>query len=383
MRMAQQFEAMGRVLAPFVDEALPDGGIDVAQSRWQKPGRGSAPKAARPDLRYMRALAEALYGATALTDNPTYRQFAEARAHYMARFANEGEPTWLFGVALETLGLHCRHHGPDPDLAEAAQRIVGWARQRKVEIEVGEGVSYGHFPCGYACLKEADDAGWTNDLSIFGSGLVFAYEVTGDESILDDAASFAEYFLQPWWPGALGTDGLWHAGTWREDMDTWVIGPLHYSGFESTDAHGDEASWVFSTFSCIDYLAHLYRYRPDPRIPERCTRAAQCTFDNCQFEDGAVGICGRDDKWLGTTGYAISQVAALKRIVSDQDTLPPLLARAKLSYDYLCDRLPTAQLDEHGVEWVNRTTMADPLVNVGWLWLAALVGLLDGDKLWP
>jgi hypothetical protein len=33
---------------------------------------------------------------------------------------------------------------------------------------------------------------------MLGSGLVWAYEVTGDKSLLEDATSFAEYFVQPW-----------------------------------------------------------------------------------------------------------------------------------------------------------------------------------------
>lgn len=227
----------------------------------------------------------------------------------------------------------------------------------------------------------AKDAGWTNDLSIFGSGLVWGYEVTGDGSMVGDAVSFAEFFIQPWQAGALGADGYWHAGTWSDDMGSWVIGPLRYSGVESTNGYTDEASWVFSTFSCIDYLAHLYCHRPDPRFPDRCVKATQWAFDQCQFEDGGVGLCGRDDKWFGCTGYAISQVIALRKILGSRADLQPFLNSAERSYLYLCDRLPKANFDGHGVEWVHHTTLADPLVNVGWLWLSALLGLLDGAEL--
>jgi len=379
--MRQHTEAIEGILRPFIDEALPDGGIDVEKSRWQKPGRGSGPEPDKPDLRYMRALAEALYRADALTNNATYREVANAQARFTAQFVRDTLQTWLMGVAMETVGFFHRFNEADSELIEAVQRIVGWARRRRREVTTVDGVTYRHFPCGYACLKEADDAGWTNDLSIFGSGLVWAYEVTGDRSILEDAVSYAEYFVQPWRSGSLGDDGLWHAGTWHEDLGTWVIGPLHYGGFESTDAYGDEASWVFSTFSCIDYLTRLYRHEPDPSFLDRCLKAAEWTFRECQFDDGAVGICGRDDKWLGTTGYAISQVAAIERAAGGRAELQPLREAASRSYDYLRGRLPDASLDDHGVGWVNRTTLADPMVNVGWLWLAAVIGLLDGEQI--
>lgn len=373
-------ETLERILTPFVDEALPEGGIDMAKSRWQKPGRGYGGRFPdHPDVRYLQSLVEVLYRVSAITGNSMYHYVADRQVRYMAQFVCETDPTWLMGTALQTIGLYHRHNPPDADLKKAARHIVGWARKRKVNISIGE-VSYGHFPCGYGCMN-AKDAGWTNDLSIFGSGLVWGYEVTGDESMVGDAVSFAEFFIQPWQAGALGADGYWHAGTWSDDMGSWVIGPLRYSGVESTNGYTDEASWVFSTFSCIDYLAHLYCHRPDPRFPDRCVKAAQWAFDKCQFEDGGVGLCGRDDKWFGCTGYAISQVIALKKILGSRADLQPLLNSAERSYQYLCDRLPKANLDGHGVEWVHHTTLADPLVNVGWLWLSALLGLLDGAEL--
>ncbi len=85
-----------------------------------------------------------------------------------------------------------------------------------VEVSTSDGVKFRHFPCGYGVL-ESKDAGWTNDLSMFGSDLVHAFEISQDETILADAVSFAEYFVQPWRPGSLGKDG-WHCGTWHEKL---------------------------------------------------------------------------------------------------------------------------------------------------------------------
>jgi hypothetical protein len=213
---------------------------------------------------------------------------------------------------------------------------------------------------------------------------VHAYEVTGDKTILADAVSFAEYFVQPWRPNALGPDGYWRCGTWHEKLGSWVIGPAHFTGFESTDAYGDEASWVFSTMTCIDFLTRLHRHKPDARYLDRCVQAARWTFRECQFDDGAVGMCGRDDKWLGFTADAITQVTLLKpQLAGNRDALTELLGGAERAYRYLMRRTPHVKLADHCVEWVRRTTSTDPLVNVAMLWASFLLGWLNGQALFP
>jgi len=383
-----------RILQPFIEELLPEGGIDLKQSRWQEAGRGHPGKDFLNfiDIRYMRALIETLYRFSVLTGDTHYHSLADSQVRFAARHVEEanpiwikrglaGAPTWMIGTALECIGFYHKYNKPEPDLKDAALRLVAMARARKVTINTA-GVSFGHFPCGYGIASlGAEDSGWTNDLSITGSGLIWSYEVTQDRSILEDAISYAEYFVQPWRAGALGDDGYWHAGTWRDDLGSWVIGPLHYSGFESTNIFGDESSWVFSTFPCIDYLTHLYRYRPDARFLDCCLKAIAWTFEQCQFEDGAVGLCGRDDKWLGATGYAISQVVAFNKIAGNCSLPQPIMANAKRSYQYLRDRLPKADIEQHGIEWVNHTSLANPQVNIAWMWLNALLGLLDGHIL--
>jgi hypothetical protein len=364
-----------RPLQPFVDEIAPGGGIDITKSLWQKPGRGTGKL---PDLRYMRAAVETLYRMGKRTGTPEYHLLANAQVSYIVRTVKEDDPAWLHGTALECIGLYHRYNRPDPALQQAAFRIVGWLRKHRVTIDTGE-VTFGHFPCGYGIKKlNAKDAGWTNDLSIVGSGLVFAYEVTKDKGILLDAVNFSEFFLQPWRKGALGEDGYWHAGTWRKDLGSWVVGPLHYSGFESTNAYGDETSWIFSTFSVTNYLTHLYQYKQDSRIIDTCRKSMSWVFDNCQFRDGGVGICGRDDKWLGAAGYAVSQYADLCAAHPKQSL--ELTKHARVSYDYLCRQLSQRELNPHGIEWVNHKTLPDPLVNVGWMWLNALLGVLNGDQ---
>ncbi|MGC8977581.1 MAG: hypothetical protein ACP5OB_08205, partial [Candidatus Ratteibacteria bacterium] len=167
----------------------------------------------------------------------------------------------------------------------------------------------------------------------------------------------------------------------RDDIGSWVIGPCHYKGFESTDAYANESSWIFSTYPCIDYITNLYKYKKDKRYIKLSLKAIEWTFKNCQFDDGSCGICGRDDKWLGATGCSVFQVIAVKRIIKNE--FPDnLLKCAKFAYKYLCENLPRSKVENHGVIWINYKTTIDPLVNVGWLWLLALRGYLEGEELY-
>ena len=65
----------------------------------------------------------------------------------------------------------------------------------------------------------------------------------------------------------------------------------------------------------------------------------------CQFDDGGVGMCGRDDKWLGFTADGVSQVAMLKeRLPADHPTLVELLQSAKRASSYIDNQISTAKL---------------------------------------
>ena len=381
----EQLRAVKRILDAFVAESLPEGGIDAKKSLWQKPGTGSASGSnmfpGGVDVRYLRFLVEGLYRVASLTGGKQYHTVADSHVRFMARSMRQDHPTWALGNALEMIGVYHAFNPREEPLVEKARQIVAWVRQRQVQITTVGGVSFRHFPCGYGIFN-AKDAGWTNDLSMLGSGLVWAYEVTGDKSLLEDATSFAEYFVQPWQANAVGPEGYWRCGTWREDLGSWVIGPAHFSGFESTGAYGDESSWVFSTLTCMDYLTRLYRHKPDPRFLDRCAKAARWTFRSCQFEDGSVGMCGRDDKWLGLTGDAVTQVVMLRPLLRGQEqSLRPLLEPADRANRNLGRWLVKDRLEEHGVRWVRRATSTDPLVNVGMLWTSAVLGWLNGRQL--
>ena len=376
-------EIIEKILEVFIEELKLEGGIDIEKSLWQKPGRGVG---LLPDYRYINTLVNVLYRYGEKYNKSDIFPLTDAQVYFISEIVQQGWPkdvTWMLGTALECIGFYFRHHGfIDERLKKNVYKIIEIARKRKVEIKINN-LTYSHFPCGYGLGDYCKDAGWTNDLGIFGSGLVYAYEVTKDESILNDAISFSEYFCQPYNDKkiSLGKDGYWHCGTWRGDIGCWVIGPDDYKGFESVDVAGNETSWIFSTYPCVDYLTHLYEYKKDERYMDLPLKAVEWTFRECQFEDGGVGICGRDDKWLGATGCAVFQTLKVKRIIGEK--FPEiLLEKAKKSYKYLCEKLEDVKIENYGVCWVNHKTSIDPLVNVGWLFLLALRGYIEGEELY-
>src|SRR4051812_39890320 len=87
-----------QLLHAFAGETLPDGGVDVAKSPWQKPGRGAATGSTmfpgKIDPRYFRFEVEALYRFADERNEPRYRRAADAQVAYMAREITEAHQTW-------------------------------------------------------------------------------------------------------------------------------------------------------------------------------------------------------------------------------------------------------------------------------------------------
>jgi hypothetical protein len=89
-------------------------------------------------------------------------------------------------------------------------------------------------------------------------------------------------------------------------------------------------------------------------------------------------MCGRDDKWLGFTADALSQVAIIKRqLPANHRALPELVAGAERATAYIERQAKVARIEDHGVEWVTRTTSIDPLCNVAMLWASLLLGCVS------
>ena len=84
------------------------------------------------------------------------------------------------------------------------------------------------------------------------------------------------------------------------------------------DVYADEAGWGWSSYFVSLFLARLHdcavrRGAARAAIRERCAASLRWTYDACQWEDGALGMAGRDDKWLGQTALAVLLYLELAR----------------------------------------------------------------------
>jgi hypothetical protein len=118
-----------------------------------------------------------------------------------------------------------------------------------------------------------------------------------------------------------------------------------------------------------------------PRASVRTAEPSKPSLPTGQFPDGAVGMCGRDDKWLGFTGAAVSIVTMVAPHLKAGDDRTALIRGANRAKAHLDAGLEKADVKSHGVDWVTRKSSTDPLVNVGMVWTYGLLGWNNGRTL--
>jgi hypothetical protein len=94
----------------------------------------------------------------------------------------------------------------------------------------------------------------------------------------------------------------------------------------------------------------------------------QWQFDACQFEDGACGMSGRDDKWLGMTAGAILSYLRCREAgflsVEDVSHYRP---RAVAARDWLLAHLSLDTIQAGGYFPVTGGSEPRPPENLAWL----------------
>lgn len=147
------------------------------------------------------------------------------------------------------------------------------------------------------------DAGNSNDNCEMGRGLIAYYDLTEDPKVLTEAEGLAAYFTTEVEPGT-------YRGCWSSELGTWVVAPTasdRFEHFENTPA--SRTGWGFTSVDAIEYLTELAAAtrRQDLKtdIARVCTASMKWQFDACQFDDGACGMSGCDDKWWGMTAGAV------------------------------------------------------------------------------
>lgn len=362
----------------IVSWQAPTGGVSLETCRYHRPPASGKAKAWSfgQDIPW---LMRALYRFYDLTGEARYKAAADRYAVFFIACTHDRVPAWQMGGALDPCyTLYREHNYKDDSLDPKVMAIYRWLLQYRTE-------NPNYFDAGYGYRDDQgiyhsdEDVGYSNDLSDVGRGLLGYYQVFKDEEVLEHATKFSSYFTREHVPGSM-------EGVWSSKLGTWLIGPRHNSGFENLELHADEAGWGFSAWSCSLYLARLYDCVQDESlkavIRDRCTASLRWTFDTCQFEDGALGMQGRDDKWLGMTAAAIMQYTELyRRQIIPQEVHKEYYPKALRALAWLREMSIPERFPPDGYIPVTGSSQPDPGCNVAWLIAFTAEGLMSGPEL--
>lgn len=324
-------------------------------------------------------MAIGLYRAFDLTGNQAYKDAADRYiAFYFAAMRHPPGSTlrldypsypFQYGMALAGYEIFRQQNPQETWLDGKAAAIVEWV----LSFRWSEGSyfrnGYGHPKLGIV------DCGFSEDNLNIGRGLVGYHIITGDPVALEAAEGLADYYLTDL---ELGT----YNGCWSEDLGTWAVGPTTIDNFEHFHARRSfEIAWGFTAVGTIEFLTRLAPLVSNPekraRIQAKCVRSLFWQFNECQFEDGACGLAGRDDRWLGMTAGAILSYLRVR----DAGFLPPeeidlYRPRALAAAEWLVANTTPENIDQRsGYLPETGKSQPRPPENLAWMLAWTLLGL--------
>ena len=176
-------------------------------------------------------------------------------------------------------------------------------------------------------------------------------------------------------------------GVWSSKLGAWLVGSRHSTGGEHlVGQYWDEVALQWSAhYSCL-WLARLHDCVEDEElkslIRDRCVTSLRWTFDACQFEDGAIGMTVRDDKWLGMTRTAVLQYLELySRLWLDAETHRAYHPKVLRALAWLREMSIPERYPRDGFVPVTRRTKPWPAWNTPWLMALAAEGLMAAPTL--
>jgi hypothetical protein len=270
--------------------------------------------------------------------------------------------TWpfMYGMALAAYRHFKDHHPDEVAMDSKAAALFDWLRHYRWD----EG---SYFRNGYGSPAHGVlDAGNSDDNCHIGRGLIGYYAVSCRPEVLAEAEGLADYYLTECVPGT-------YQGCWSSALGSWVVAPTvvdgieHFRGLKSC-----EMAWSFSSVGAIDYLTQLAAATADEslrsRIAEKCAASMKWQFDACQFDDGAVGMHGRDDRWLGTTAGAILSFLRVRDagFLSEAD-LAAYRLQALAARTWLLAHLTPEAVESGGYFRVTGQSEPRPPENLAWL----------------
>lgn len=363
--------------------------------QWQAPWGGPDPEKCpyrSPDkftafhLHGLAPSVKALYRLHQATGESSYRDAADRYAMFFLNAIHDVPPepvmikgekrislssAWMLGKGLSPCYEWFRKFHPEEDGWDIkAHAVYRWLQHHRNEQS--------YFGVGYPC-GEFPDAQFSCDLGEVGSGLVGFHATTGHAGALQDALGLAKFFLTDYEQGS-------GKGVWSKDLNVWLVGPWPGGGAEHfTNQVYNETGWGWSCLVAGEFLMSLYGFVTDDAlkkdIADKVGLALQWCLDTCQFDDGALGMFGRDDKWVGMTAVPIRLVSLLKAAdqFNDRDS-KKLQEQVNRAWKWLVDHSSPTTFPEDGQLKVNGTTSKKPLENLVWLMAWTIEALLDGEQ---
>ena len=265
---------------------------------------------------------------------------------------------YQYGMALAGFGAF-RSHNPEERLLDGkASALYEWLAQWRW----AEG---SYFRNGYGNEKHGVvDCANSDDNCHMGRGLMAYHAVQPRGDVLHDAVGLAGYYVRDVVPGTFG-------GCWSDALGTWVVAPTTVDSFEHfRNSRSCDMGWGFTSVGVIEFLTRLAPLA-DPtlagKIESRCVRSMRWQFDECQFDDGACGMRGRDDRWFGmTAGAILSYLRVRDAGFLDAETDRVYLAKARLARRWLLENISEETIDSGGYFRVTGTSEPRPPENQAW-----------------
>jgi hypothetical protein len=355
-----------RLLADrFVDWQTPYGRPDPRRCPFVTPSPAIATHLHSPTY-----LEFGLYHAYEATGDPLYK--AAADRYFVFYFAAMCPPPeggqrldvpaypFQYGMALGGYGPFRRYNPEEALLNAKADAVFRWLLHWRWDEGSYFRNSYGSARHGVV------DAANSDDNLHMGRGAVQYYRVSGASEALEAAEGLARYYLTEVVPGT-------YAGCWSSRLGTWVVAPTMVDGIEHfRGIPSCEMGWGFSNTGVIDYLTDLAGVTRNEElqaaIREKCRIAVRWPFEQCQWEDGAIGMHGRDDRWLGMTAGAILSFLRVRAAgyltPGEVEDLRPRVLQAA---NWLLDHVTPTSIQEGGYFRATGISEPRPPENLAWM----------------
>ena len=332
-------------------------------------------------------LAIGMYEAYKATGIEQYKAAAAGCATFFQSIMSPAWHTPHFGLALRALQILKLCQPRNWRWNDKATTLVRWMVPWRWDEAT-------YFLNGYAAGGMKDAANCTDNAHA-GVGLMVYYDMSSDprslrwpippqagvdipgtnaESIqatrtlaLEMAEGMAACYLTEMKPGS-------YQGWWSSKLGTWAISPNSAVRFEHfRDSNKEkpntvkccDTGWGYASIETIDYLTRLHATAENENlkaaIAEKCATSMKWQFDDCQFADGACGILGRDDKWLGMTAGAVLSYLRTRAagFLSEQD-VAEYRPKAKAARDWMLKCITPETLDSKQPGYVKVTGRSTP-----------------------